>query len=75
MKMRTKGGDEPKKISKLQQSQNENVNWWNKFTEDQKIAMGLRPRYYVPTDFKKTPEEKEILRKRKIKYKLSQNTK
>lgn len=71
MKMRNKAGQTEKKISKLQQSQNENVGWWNKFTEDEKIAMGLRPAYYKPISFKKTKEERELLAKLKTRYKVA----
>lgn len=72
MKMRNKAESGEKKVSKLQKSQDENVNWWNKFTEEQKIAMGLRPAYYVPTNFKKTKEERALLHKLKTRWKLAQ---
>lgn len=70
--MRNAGKSE-KKVSKLQKSQDENEGWWNKFTEDQKIAMGLRPAYYKPiTEFKKTAEEREKLKRLKTRYKIAQ---
>ena len=60
MKMRNKNEDAVKKVSKLQASQDANVGWWNKLTENEKIAMGLRQPYYVPTkeSFRKTAAEK-----------------
>ena len=71
MKMRTKAEGE-RKISKLQKSQDENVDWWNKFTEEQKIAMGLRPAYYTPVNFKKTKEERKLLHKLRTAWKVAQ---
>lgn len=71
MKIRNKN-EEVKKISKLQKSQDENVGWWKNLTEDQKIAMGLRPKRYVPTNFKKTEEEKAQLKNLKSRFKIKQ---
>lgn len=72
MKMRTKGQEGVKKVSRLQKSQDENVGWWNNHTEEQKIAMGLRYPYYVPLNFKKTKEEREKLKDLKSRFKIAQ---
>ena len=73
MKIRNKAGKTEKKVSLLQKSQNENVGWWLNHTEDEKIAMGLRPAYYKPiSEFKKTKEEKELLKRLKVRFKTAQ---
>jgi len=75
MKIRNKGNEGERKVSRLQKSQDENVNWWNKFTEDQKIAMGLRYPYYQHISFAKTPKEKEELKQAKMKFKIAEANK
>jgi len=74
MKIRSNKPEE-KKVSRLQKSQDENVGWWKKLTEEQKIAMGLRYPYYQHISFQKTAKEKEELRKAKIKFKISESNK
>jgi hypothetical protein len=74
MKIRSNKPQE-KKVSRLQKSQDENVGWWNKFTEDQKIAMGLRYPYYKHISFAKTETEKVELRQAKIKFKVAEANK
>lgn len=75
MKMRTKNEDTGKKVSRAQKSQDENENWWNKFTEDQKIAMGLRYPYYQHISFKKTDAERKQLKDLKSRFKIAEANK
>lgn len=70
--MRNKNEDTTKKVSKLQKSQDENVGWWQKLSEDQKIAMGLRYPYYQHIDFKKTAKERKELKRLKSMFKIVQ---